>query len=127
MIDMRTRVMAVAGSLVLLVFVIDLVRRRRLKEEYSFLWVATALVLLLLAAWFELLQWITKQIGAFAPSSTLFFFALLFVFFMLLHFSLRVSALERRLTALVQEIGLLSVRPPDEPEESELPAERGAR
>jgi hypothetical protein len=120
--------MAVAGSLVLLFFVIDLVRRRRLKEEYSFLWVLTALALLVLAAWFEALQWITEAIGGVAPSSTLFFFALLFVFFMLLHFSVRVSALERRLTALVQEIGLLSVRrpdPPDEPQTVETPEVAG--
>ena len=33
---------------------------------------------------------------------------------MLLHFSVRVSSLERRLTALVQEIGIMGVRPPDE-------------
>ena len=38
----------------------------------------------------------------------MFFFGLLFVFCMLLHFSVRVSRLERRLTALVQEIGLIT-------------------
>jgi hypothetical protein len=113
MIDTRTRLVAVAGSLLLLLFIIELVRRRRLKEEYSFLWIVTALGLLVLAAWFELLQAITDAIGGVAPSSTLFFFGLLFVFLMLLHFSVRVSALERRLTALVQEIGLLSVTRPE--------------
>jgi hypothetical protein len=107
MIDTRVRLIAVAGSLLLLMMIIDLVRRRRLKEEYSLLWVATALCLLLLAAWFDLLNGLTDAIGGVAPSSTLFFFGLLFAFFMLLHFSVRVSGLERRLTALVQEIGLL--------------------
>ncbi len=110
MIDWRTRVLAIAGSLVLLLVVIDLVRRRRLKEEYSVLWVAASVVLLILAAWFELLEWITTAIGGVALSSTLFFFALLFVFFMLLHFSVRISALERRFTALVQEMGLVGVQ-----------------
>ncbi len=109
MIDTRTRILAVAGSLFLLLLIIDLVRRRRLKEEYSVLWVITALALLVLAAWFELLKAITKIIGGVAPSSTLFFFGLLFVFFMLLHFSVRVSVLERRLTDVIQEIGLLGV------------------
>ena len=33
---------------------------------------------------------------------------------MLLHFSVRVSMLERRITALVQELGLMSVTEPDE-------------
>lgn len=106
MIDTRVRLIAIAASLILLVFIVDLVRRRKLKEEYSLLWVLTALVLLVLATWLDLLQWITDLVGGVALSSTIFFFGLMFVFFMLLHFSLRVSALERTLTALVQEIGL---------------------
>jgi len=118
-IDTRTRVIAIAGALLLLLLIVDLVRRRRLKEEYSVLWVITALVLLVLASWYGLLQQITDAIGGVADSSTLFFFGLLFAFFMLLHFSVRVSALERRLTALVQEIGLLGVRTPGEEKRSE--------
>lgn len=110
MIDTRARLIAIAASLLLLFFIVDLVRRRRLKEEYSVLWVLTALVVLLLAAWLDLLEWVTDLIGGVALSSTIFFFSLVFVFFMLLHFSLRVSALERTLTALVQEIGLQGAR-----------------
>jgi len=113
-IDARSRSLAIVGCLVLLGIIVELVRRRRLKEEYSVLWVATAVVLLIMAAWTELLRWITDKIGGVTLSSTLFFFGLLFVFGMLLHFSVRVSALERRLTALVQEIGLLGAREPSD-------------
>jgi hypothetical protein len=123
-IDGRTRAIAIAGALLLLLLIVDLVRRRRLKEEYSVLWVITALVLLVLASWYELLQEITNAIGGVADSSTLFFFGLLFAFFMLLHFSVRVSALERRLTALVQEIGLLGVRHPPEQDRREADQEQ---
>jgi hypothetical protein len=108
-IDPRTRILTVVGSLALLVFVIELVRRRRLKEEYSVLWTITALTLLVLAVWFDLLLDITKVIGAVLPSSTLFFFGLIFALALLLHFSIRISHLERSLTALVQELGLMSL------------------
>jgi hypothetical protein len=107
--DPKTRVIAIAGSLALLVFVIELVRRRRLKEEYSVLWTLTALTLLIMAVWFDLLLGLTKAIGAVLASSTLFFTALIFVMLMLLHFSVRISQLERSLTALVQELGLMSL------------------
>jgi hypothetical protein len=113
MITTNTRLLAVGGSLLLLGFIIELVRRRRLKEEYSVLWIVTGLVLLLLSAWYDLLVKVTALIGGVAPSSTLFFFGLLFVMAMLLHFSIRTSQLERRLTALIQEIGLLSTQHPD--------------
>ena len=63
----------------------------------------------MLASWSSCCAGSRRAIGGVAPELTLFFFGLLFVFFMLLHFSVRVSALERRLTALVQEVGLLGV------------------
>ena len=110
MIDPKTRVIAVGGSILVLLAVIELVRRRKLKEEYSVLWILTGVVLLVLSIWYGLLLKITSLIGAVLPTSTLFFFGLIFVMLMLLHFSVRVSHLERRMTALVQEIGLLSAQ-----------------
>jgi hypothetical protein len=113
-IDSRIRIVAILGALLLVLLIVDLVRRRRLKEEYSVLWVITAVVLLVLAAWYELLHTITEAIGGYADSSTLFFFGLIFAFLVLLHFSVRVSDLERRLTSLVQEVGLQRLRPPED-------------
>lgn len=119
--DVRIRIVSIGAAILILLFVIELVRRRRLKEEYSVLWIGTALVLLVLAVWFELLVWITELIGGVAPTSTLFFFGLLFVVLVLLHFSVRISTLERQFTAMVQEIGMLTLesqratRPEDDP------------
>jgi hypothetical protein len=110
MISTNLRIIAIAGSLALLVLVLELVRRHRLKEEYSVLWVTTAIVLLLLAAWGGLLRSITHAIGASSQASTLYFFGLIFAMFLLLHFSLRVSQLEKRVTAMIQEVALLGGR-----------------
>lgn len=121
----QTRIIAVGASLLVLGLVIELVRRRRLKEEYSVLWVITAVVLLVLSLWFPLLLKITNLVGAVLPSSTLFFFGLVFALLMLLHFSVRVSSMERRVTMLVQEMGLLTVADPPEEEPAEAaPVER---
>lgn len=130
MISTNLRIIAIVGSLMLLVFVVDLVRRHKLKEEYSVLWVATALVLLLLAAWGGLLGGLTHLIGAISQASTLYFFGLLFVVFLLLHFSVRVSNLERRVVVLLQEIALLRQRPAAGEEQEQDPepsALNGAR
>lgn len=110
MITTNLRIVAVIGSFALLVFVVELVRRRRLKEEYSVLWVVTAVALLLLAAWEGLLSSLTHLIGAISEASTLYFFGLIFVVFLLLHFSMRVSSLERRVIVLLQEVALLGER-----------------
>jgi hypothetical protein len=110
MISTNLRIISIAGSVALLLFIVELVRRRKLKEEYSVLWVLTALMLLLLAVWGGLLRDLTHAIGAVSQASTLYFFGLLFVIFLLLHFSVRVSNLERRVIVLLQEIALLSER-----------------
>ncbi len=107
MISTNLRIIAIVGSVALLLFIIELVRRRRLKEEYSVLWVTTAVVLLLLAASGGLLRDLTHGIGAISQASTLYFFGLIFVIFLLLHFSVRVSDLERRVLSMIQEIALL--------------------
>jgi hypothetical protein len=128
--DARIRIITIAGAVAILVLILELVRRRKLKEEYSVLWVATALVVLVLALWYDLLDRVTRLIGGSLPSSTLFFFGLVFILILLLHFSVRISSLERRMTSLVQELGLMTVdrdpptneRPALEEEPAEPPA-----
>jgi hypothetical protein len=120
--DIRIRILTIGGAAIVLLMVIELVRRRKLKEEYSVLWVFTAALVLLISIWFSLLQKATDAIGAISPASTLFFFGLLFCLILLLHFSVRISSLERRLTLLVQEVGLMGV---EEPEELAEALERG--
>jgi hypothetical protein len=113
--DFRIRAITIGGSVLILFLILELVRRRKLKEEYSLLWVLTAVALLVLSVWYGLLAKITELIGAAMPASTLFFFGLVFVIVLLLHFSVRISSLERRMTALIQEIGIMSVELGPEP------------
>jgi len=107
--DARIRFITIGGAVAILFGILELVRRRKLKEEYSLLWVITAIVVLVLALWYDLLAGVTKLIGGALPSSTLFFFGLVFALILLLHFSVRISALERRITSLVQELGLMTI------------------
>ena len=75
----RIRVMALVLSVALLVVIVDLVRKRRLSEEYSWLWVITGVVILVFATWQSLLVKITSLIGAKIVVSTPFFSALMFL------------------------------------------------
>jgi hypothetical protein len=107
MISWHLRIVGIIGSVGLLLFILEAVRRRQLKEEYTVLWVITGVLLLLLAAWEGLLRGVRDLIGAGSEASTLYFFGLLFVVSLVLHFSLRVSRLERRVVSMMQEIALL--------------------
>jgi hypothetical protein len=98
----------VAG--ILLVGVIDLVRRRRLLERYALLWLLSSLVLLGLAVWRGALNRIAESLGVAYPPNALFIVAFGFVLWMLLHFSVAVSRLSDQSKILAQRIALLEER-----------------
>lgn len=103
----RQRLVAVLLATGVLVLVIELVRRRKLREEYSWVWAATSLVLIALAASQDLLRTLSSLIGAASSVSTLFFGALVFLLALVLQFSVRLSRLTHRHRTLAQRMALL--------------------
>ena len=98
---------AIATSIATLAFILDLVRRRKLKEEYAWLWILTGLGMLLLASWYGLLEWISHRIGAITVTTTLFIFALMFLLVISVHFSMVISRLTQQVRRLTQELAIL--------------------
>jgi len=105
----RNRIVALVVSIGMLFLIIELVRRRKLREEYSWLWLLTASTILLLTVWFDLLKWITSLVGAMVPASTIFLLAFLFLIFISLHFSVVISKLTNRNIELAQRYALLEL------------------
>lgn len=103
----RQRLVAVLLAAAVLGLVLELVRRRKLREEYSWVWVATSLVLIALAIDQDLLVAFSGWIGAASPVSTLFFGAFLFLLALVLQFSVRLSRLTHRHRTLAQRMALL--------------------
>jgi hypothetical protein len=106
MID-RTLILGLVFAIGTLLFILELVRRRRLREEYSLLWLMTALVLLVLSTSRPLLDMLANAIGIFYPPSALFAVALLFVLLILLHFSTVITRLTQENKETAQQIALL--------------------
>ena len=107
--NIRVKIVAIIISIGLLMLIVELVRRRKLREEYSWLWLLTGSFVMILVMWFSLLKWITHVIGAITPSSTIFFFAFLFLFFISLHFSVVISKLTDQNKELAQRYALLEL------------------
>ena len=101
---------ALTTSLVIFLFILELVRRRRLREEYSWLWLLAAGAMVLLVVWFRLLMLITHLVGAVTPLNTLLLFAVLFLFAIAVHYSVIVSRLTSQVKNLAQELALVTAR-----------------
>jgi hypothetical protein len=103
----RTQVITAVGAVLLVLYVLDLVRRRKLSEEYSLLWVICSVVIAALGFSTPLLTWITRALGMMGASSTVFAFGLGFTMAMLLHLSVKLSRLGQENHALTRELALL--------------------
>jgi hypothetical protein len=106
MID-RAMIFGLGASIATLVIVLELVRQRRLKEEYSLLWLATALVLIILSVSRPLLDVLASMIGIVYPPSALFVVAVAFVLFILLHFSTVLTRLTQENKETAQQLAIL--------------------
>lgn len=96
-------------SLVFLLTV-ELVRKRRLREEYSVLWLLTSVVMFVLVLNYDWLVALTDLIGAALPTTTLFLGAILFLMLIALQFSLKLSDLSEQVKNLAQENALLRAK-----------------
>jgi hypothetical protein len=105
-----TRFLAIVGSLALAAIVLWLVRRRSLREEHTPIWIAIAAGLTLVSVLPGLLQWITRLIGAWTPSSTLFFLGEACLVVLCLNFAVRHSRAGVQIQTLGQELAILRAR-----------------
>ena len=108
--ELRIQIVAIAGTLGLLVLVLEMVRRRRLLERYALLWLGSAAVVLGLAVWKGLLTDVAHSIGIYYPPAALFVIAFGFILVLLVHFSLAVSRLSDQSKVLAQRLALLEHR-----------------
>ena len=105
--QLKLQLLAIFASAVLLGIVFELLRRRRLIERYALIWLMSALVLLGLAVWKDLLEILSKAMGIVYPPNALFMIAFGFVLLLLLHFSIAISRLSGETKVLAQVVARL--------------------
>ncbi len=103
----RTEIFAAISAVLLLVLVLEMVRRRRLREEYSWLWLLTAVGYLVIALFPELARQVALLIGSVRPVSAFSFLGLLFLFAICIQFSVQISRLTEQNKDLAQHVAIL--------------------
>lgn len=99
-------VTALAGLLVLGV-ILELLRRRRLREKYAMLWLAVGIVVLPLAFFPRLSDRAASMLGVASGVSLVLFLGFLFLLLVCVHLSWEVSQLEEETRTLAEEFALL--------------------
>lgn len=92
---------------IILISIVELVRRRKLNEEYSFLWLIIGFLLLLITFFPKFFYFISDSIGIELPINTLFFASIIFLMLLGLFLTLKISILSNREKKLSQKIAIL--------------------
>ena len=100
----RITILSVLVSAALLLYILEMVRRRRLREEYSILWLAGGVILLVFSLKRDWLEWAADTAGIYYPPSFLFLIGMLFILLILIHFSITISKLYQMNKKMAQEI-----------------------
>ncbi len=107
----RSEVIMIVAPLLFFVAVLEMVRRRLLREDYSLLWLGTFGVLVILSLFRNsLLDGIARLMGIFYPPTALFVVGFGMVLLVLLQFSSVITRLARENKQAAQHIALLGSR-----------------
>jgi hypothetical protein len=106
--NLQVRMMSLVVSLLFIAYVLRLVRNRKLRETDSIVWILAAVAILVLSVWVRPLVFVTELIGAKFPVSTLFFSGLVFLTFISLWMTTRISCLSEEVRELSQRLTLMS-------------------
>ena len=104
----RVQILAIAASVVLLLVVLELVRRRRLVEEYSLLWVVAALALIGISLRRDILDSTARWLNVHYPPAVLVLLLIFIVFVASLCFSVILSRQQQQIERLIDETAILS-------------------
>ena len=104
---MSPNILAALAAIVVLIFIIDLLRRGVLREKYAVLWIFVSGVAVIFALFPDALEWITQRAGVVYQSNMIFFLTIVLLVLVSVHLSYELSRHEARIRRLAEEVALL--------------------
>jgi hypothetical protein len=108
----RLEILIFGAALVTVGFILELVRRRQLREKYALLWLAVGLMGLLISIGRPALDATAIFLGISYGPTLLFLFSTLFLMLVCAHLSWEVSRLEEKTRRLAEEIAIMQEQRP---------------
>lgn len=102
-----TQYIAIIVSISLFLYIFYLVRNKKIKEEYSLLWLFSSVVFIVFSFWRHGLERFAKLVGIAYPPAALFLILMLAIFLILIEFSINISKLADKNKVLAQELAIL--------------------
>jgi hypothetical protein len=97
-------ILSIVGSLSFLLLVASLIKKGRLREEYSIVWLLVNILLIYFSFFRNQLDVIAQYFGVFYAPALLFIIAIAGIFIFLLHLSVVVSKQHQQIKKMAQHI-----------------------
>ena len=103
----RIQVFSILASAAVCIIIVELVRKKKLMEKYSLIWIFSAVILITLSLWRNLLERLADFLGIYYAPTALFIVLSFCGLGLLVHFSIAISKLTEQNKILAQEVALL--------------------
>ena len=97
-------------SVLVIVYVVNIVRKKKFSIKESFWWIVASIVMLILSIFPYSIDWIAKKIGVAYPPTLLFVACIIFLLFINFRDSKRISELQMKVVELGQELAIIKER-----------------
>jgi hypothetical protein len=101
------QILSILFSFFLLVLIVFLIRKKKIREEYAILWIATFFVFLILSLFRGIIDKISLLLGIQYQPASLFLILIACTFLLMFHFSLVISDLKKKINAMASALALL--------------------
>lgn len=108
------QILSIIGSLIFLTTIVELIRKKLLKEAYAIIWLIFGGLFLFFSCWRKALDYISLYIGIFYPPALLFLLLIIAIILVLIQFSVVISKQNDQIKKLTQEITLLKQQKDEE-------------
>lgn len=97
-------------SVIVILYVINIVRKKKFSIKESFWWVIGSIVMLLLSLFPYSIDWFAEKLDIAYPPSLLFVICVFFLLFINFRFSKRISELQMKVVELGQELAIIKAK-----------------
>ena len=108
--NLTTYIFGVLAAVLTLIVVLEMLRRRRLRERHAVLWLIAGLLALVAGIFPVTLQWVADLIGIQVPLNLVFFVGMAVLFLVCLQQSAELTTLESKTRSLAERVALLQLR-----------------
>lgn len=98
---------AIIFSIIFIIFILNLVRRNKLDEKYSILWLFLATVILIVSIFPRIIESISRWFNVYYPPALMLLFAVGIIGAYIVHITLVITKQNKMIIKLAQELALI--------------------